>query len=210
MQEPVRVGLVGAGPWAQLFTGPMLERAADVVFVGVWARRPEAARALAAAHATRAFSDLDQLIEACDALTFSVPPAVQVQLASRAAASGRAVLLDKPVGADLAGAEALAAAVDHAGVVSQLLLTYRYLDRMRSFLADAATFDAYGGRAAMFGKGSIPGTPFGTPWRVADGGLLDLGPHVLDTLAAALGPIEAIKASGDPSRLVLLSCQHAG
>jgi predicted dehydrogenase len=91
-----------------------------------------------------------------------------------------------------------------------MILTYRYLDRMRTFLDEAAAFDAYGGRAAFFGNGSLPGTYFGTPWRLTEGALLDLGPHVLDALDAALGPIEAVEAHGDPLRMVLLSCAHAG
>jgi len=188
----------------------MLEASPDADFVGVWARRPDAARALAEAHGSRAIDDLDELIDRCEAVTFSVPPSVQVELAARAAAAGKAVLLDKPVGASVAEAEALAAAIEDAGVVSQMILTNRYVDAMRSFLDAATRFDAYGGRASFFGNGSLEGTYFGTPWRVAEGGLLDLGPHVLDALDAALGPIDAIEARGDVHRLVLLDCEHAG
>lgn len=210
MSDRLRVGLVGAGPWAQLFTAPMLAGATDADFVGIWARRPSAAEELAARHGTAAVEELDALFDRCEAVCFSVPPSVQAELASRAARAGKAVLLDKPVGATVAEAEALAAAVDDAGVVSQVVLTYRYLDAMRSFLGAAAGFDAYGGRASFFGNGCIEGTYFATPWRLAEGGLLDLGPHVLDALDAALGPIEAVEARGDAHRLVLLECTHAG
>ena len=208
MTEPLRVGLVGAGPWAHLFTGPMLASSPDATFAGIWARRPDAAGALAANHGVPAFDDLDALFAACDAVTFSVPPTVQAELAIRAAKAGVAVLLDKPVGSDLAEAEALAAAIDDAGVVSQVILTNRYFDATRSFLAEAATFDSYGGRASFFGNGCVPGTYFATPWRVAEGGLIDLGPHVLDSLDAALGPITGIEARGDVHRIVLLECEH--
>jgi predicted dehydrogenase len=92
--------------------------------------------------------------------------------------------------------------------VSQVILTNRYFDSMRSFLDDVRTFDSYGGRASFFGDGGVPGTYFATPWRVAEGGLIDLGPHVLDGLDAALGRIVAIEAHGDPLRLVLLECEH--
>jgi predicted dehydrogenase len=210
MTEQVRVGLVGAGPWAQLFTGPMLAGSADADLVGVWARRPEAARALADAHDSTAFDDIDALFDSCEAVCFSVPPSVQADLAARAAARGLAVLLDKPVGATVAEAEALAGAVDDAGVVSQVILTNRYYGAMRSFLAEAAGFDAYGGRAAFFGNGCVEGTFFATPWRLSEGGLLDLGPHVIDALDAALGPIIDIEARGDVHRLVLLECSHEG
>lgn len=188
----------------------MLARAADAEFVGVWARRADAARQLAAAHGTAAFDDLDALVDRCEAVTFSVPPSVQAELAAQVAAAGKAVLLDKPLGANVTEAEALAEAVHAAGVVSQVILTNRYLERMRSFLDAASGFDAYGGRASFFGNGCIEGTYFATPWRVAEGGLLDLGPHVLDALDAALGPIDAVEARGGVHRLVLLECTHAG
>jgi predicted dehydrogenase len=209
MSDRVRVGLVGAGPWAQLFTGPMLAGADAVELVGVWARRPDAAAALAASLSVSAVDELDRLIDGTDAVAFAVPPAVQAELAARAASAGRAVLLDKPIAADLAGAEALAAAVDVAGVASQVILTNRYLAPMRAFLAAAASVPRrYGGRASFFGDGCVPGTYFGTPWRIEEGGLLDLGPHVLDALDAALGPITAIEARGDVHGLVLLTCEH--
>jgi predicted dehydrogenase len=208
MQEPVRIGLVGAGPWAQLFTAPMLSQAAGAQFVGVWARRPEAAGVVAAAHNTESYDDVAALIEASDALAFNVPPSVQARLAMMAVEAGKAILLEKPLSQTVHEAEALADVVAGAGVVSQMVLTNRYTAEMRSFLSAAAVFDAYGGRASFFGNGCVPGTTFGTPWRVAEGGLLDLGPHVLDALEAALGPVRAISARGDVHRLVLLTCEH--
>jgi predicted dehydrogenase len=208
MSERLRIGLVGAGPWGHLFTGPMLAQSPDVDFVGVWARRPEAASTLATAHEVKAFTDLDALFEACDGVTFSLPPDVQLELAGRAARAGKAVLLDKPVGLNTGQAEELAGAIDAAGVISQVILTNRYYDSMRTFLDEARSFDSYGGRASFFGNGCVPGTYFATPWRLEHGGLLDLGPHVLDGLDAALGKIVSITARGDVHKIVLLECEH--
>lgn len=208
MSDKLRIGLVGAGPWGHMFTGPMLSASDDVTFVGIWARRPDAAALLASTHQVAAYDDLDALFADCDAVTFSVPPDVQAELAAQAARAGKAVLLDKPVGKNVAQAEALAAAIDEAGVVSQVILTNRYFDRMRAFLDEARRFDSYGGRASFFGNGCVPGTYFATPWRLAEGGLLDLGPHVLDALDAALGSIVSIRATGNVQRLVLLECEH--
>ena len=210
MDAPVRIGLVGAGPWAHLFTGPMLQRSADCEFVGVWARRPDATAELAATHEVAAFDDVDALFDACDAVCFSVPPSIQADLAGRAASRGLAVLLDKPIGATVDEAERLVDAIERHGVVSQIILTNRYFDVTRAFLTAAQAFPSYGGRAWFFGDGCIEGTYFGTEWRVRDGGLLDLGPHVLDALDAALGTITDIRASGDPLGLVLLECEHEG
>lgn len=208
MSTPLRIGLVGAGPWAQLFTGPMLAASPDAEFVGVWARRADAAAQVAGAHGAAAFTDLDGLFDACDAVTFSLPPDVQAEFAARAARAGKAVLLDKPVGLTVAQAEGLADAIGSAGVISQVIFTNRYYDSMRTFLAAAQAFDSYGGRASFFGNGCVPGTYFATPWRLAEGGLVDLGPHVLDGLDAALGTIVDITARGDVHGIVLLECRH--
>jgi hypothetical protein len=118
------------------------------------------------------------------------------------------VLIDKPVGMNVAQAQGLADAIDSAGVVSQVILTNRYYDSMRTFLEEARMFDSYGGRASFFGNGCVPGSYFATPWRLQQGGLLDLGPHVLDGLDAALGTIVGITARGDAQKIVLLECEH--
>ena len=128
----------------------------------------------------------------------------------RVAHAGRAVLLEKPIALGLADAERLTTAIDDAGVVSQLVLTNRYRPTMRTFLREADGFGATAGRATFLGDGATPGSFFGTPWRLAEGGLLDLGPHVLDALDRALGQIIAIDAAGDPLGIVALTCEHAG
>ena len=100
----------------------------------VWARRPEAATALADRFGAEAVGSFDELLERCDAVAFAVPPDVQAALAVRAAEAGRHLLLEKPVATTLADAERLAAAVDRAGVRSQVVLTIRYRPEVRAFL----------------------------------------------------------------------------
>ena len=68
MREPLRIGLVGAGPWAQMFTGPMLASSPDATFVGIWARRPDATRELAHTHGVTTYEDIDALFAACQAV----------------------------------------------------------------------------------------------------------------------------------------------
>ncbi|MBI5090501.1 MAG: Gfo/Idh/MocA family oxidoreductase [Actinobacteria bacterium] len=208
MEQPIRMGLVGAGPWAQLFTGPLLAAGPHLVLDAVWARRPEAAAAVAERHGAHRAHTLDELIDRCDAIAFAVPPDVQAALAARVAAAGRPVLLDKPIGMTVIQAEQLAAAVDEAGVVSQVVLTNRYLPAMREFLDRTSTFEAHGGQAVFLGGGAMEGNYFGTPWRLEHGGLLDLGPHVLDALDVALGPIVDVRGAGDPLGTVVLTCTH--
>jgi predicted dehydrogenase len=206
----VAVGLVGAGPWAGMLHAPMLAGGPETRLAGVWARRPEAARALAAAHGARAVGSLEELWEVCEAVALAVPPDVQAELAVLAARAGKHLLLDKPLALTVGAAERLAAAVAEAGVVSQMVLTNRYGPRGRAFLAEAEGFEVMGARCASLSGAMLGGSPFSTPWRRRHGALLDVGPHLLDLLEAAVGPIEELSGRGDPLRWTSLTCRHAG
>jgi predicted dehydrogenase len=206
----VAVGLVGAGPWAEMLHAPMLAAGPETTLAGVWARRPEAAQALAEAHGSRAVGSLEELWDRCEAVAFAVPPDVQAELATAAARAGRHLLLDKPVALTVAAAEELAAAVGEAGVVSQMVLTNRYGPRGRAFLEAAQGFEVVGVRCASLGGALLGDSPFATPWRRRHGALLDVGPHLLDLVEAAVGPVEELSGRGDPLRWVSLTCRHAG
>lgn len=206
---PVLVGLVGAGPWATLVHAPLLASGPETRLAGVWARRLEAASALATVHDAPAFGSFEALLDASEAVAFAVPPDVQGELAARAARAGRSVLLEKPIAADLPSARRLASAVDDTGVASVVVLSWRYSPVVRRFLAEAADLAATGGRAAFL-SGTFLGGPFATPWRLERGPLLDLGPHVIDILDAALGPVVDVRAHGDRTGWVGLLLDHAG
>ena len=206
----VAVGLVGAGPWAEMLHAPMLAGGPETTLAGVWARRPEAARALAGAHGSRAVGSLEELWDVCEAVAFAVPPDVQAELGVAAARAGRHLLLDKPVALTVAAAEELAGAVDEAGVVSQMVLTNRYSPLGRAFLAEADGFETVGARCASLSGALLGDSPFSTPWRRRHGALLDVGPHLFDLLEGAVGSIEELSGRGDPLRWVSLTCRHAG
>ncbi|MFF8983561.1 Gfo/Idh/MocA family protein [Streptomyces globisporus] len=205
--RPVRVGLVGAGPWARATHARILAAGPETALTAVWARRPEAAAEIASAHGATAAGSFEELLDTCEAVAFAVPPAVQATLAPRAAAAGRALLLEKPLGTDLASARAVADAVAEHGVVSQLVLTKRYHPTTRDFLAKAATLKVTGARSCYL-HGAFLGGEFATSWRLEHGALLDLGPHLLDLLDTAVGPITSVRADGDPRRWIELTCEH--
>lgn len=205
----MRVGLVGAGPWAEMVHAPLYAAGPETTLAGVWARRLQAAQRLASTHGATAFETLDALFDACDVVVFCVPPAVQADLARHAARSGRGVVLEKPIAADLEGAERLADAIGETGVASMVVLTWRFARDVRAFLDGASTFGAFAGRGAFLGGGMLDG-PFRTPWRLESGPLLDLGPHVIDLLDAALGPVVDVRASGRSDRWVSLDLEHEG
>ncbi|WP_336210348.1 Gfo/Idh/MocA family protein [Nonomuraea sp. LPB2021202275-12-8] len=204
--EPVAVGLIGAGPWAEMAHAPMLAKSPHTRLAGVWARRPEAAARLGAP----VYERVEELFDACEAVAFCVPPAVQAELGVRAARAGKALLLEKPLGDSLDSARRLADAVAETGVPTQMVLTMRYAAATKEFLARCAEIEPFGGHAANV-SGSLMGDhPFATPWRLERGALLDVGPHVIDLLDAALGPVTGVRAHGDPLRWAGLLLEHEG
>lgn len=205
--DPLFVGLVGAGPWARFVHAPMFAHHPRTTLVGIWARRLDAAEELASANGASGFQTFDQLLGACDAIAFAVPPDVQCELAIAAAKAGKALLLEKPIALDVDAARRLADAVDDAGVGSQVVLTWRYAAAFRSFLEDVAASEPIGGRGHLISGSALAG-PFVTPWRQQHGKLLDLGPHVVDGLDAALGTIINVRAHGDVHRWVGLLLAH--
>lgn len=191
-----RVGLVGAGPWASVFHAPMLAGAPGLDLSVVWARRPEAAVALADRFGAEAVGSFGELLGRCDAVAFAVPPDVQAALAVQAANAGRHLLLEKPVATTLAAAQRIATAVDRAGVQSQVVLTIRYRPEVRAFLRGVAPERVTYVRGSCLGPGALAGSPFATPWRQSYGAaLLDVGPHTFDLLDAVAGPVTEVRAA---------------
>jgi predicted dehydrogenase len=188
----------------------MLAAGPETQLTGVWSRTATSAEELARAHDVPALPSFDALLDSCDAVAIAVPPDVQVDLAVRAAGAGKALLLEKPLALDVAGAEAIAAAVEQAGVGSVMVLTYRFAPAVRDFLARAQEFDATGGRACFL-SGAFLGGPFAaSPWRVEHGALLDVGPHILDLVDAALGPIVSMRAHGTSDGWLGILADHQG
>ncbi|TQS43096.1 Gfo/Idh/MocA family protein [Cryptosporangium phraense] len=187
----LRVGLVGAGPWATSFTGPLLAAGPGTALAAVWARRPEAAAALGVPVA----DSFDALLGTCDAVAFAVPPDVQAELAPRAAAAGKHLLLEKPIAFTVDDAERIAAAADEAGVVTQLMLTNRWSSAVPVFVDEVRQAVPRALRAEFVGSGAMPGSFFATPWRRPEAALHDVGPHVFDLLELAAGPATVVHAA---------------
>lgn len=176
----------------------------------VWARRSEAAQQLVATHGGVAVDRFEELLDRCDAVAFSVPPDVQAELAPRAAAAGKHLLLEKPLAFTLAGAERIAEAVDEAGVRTLMVLRNRFTSEGRTFVETARVSVPRGGQASFVTGAALEGSPFATPWRIERGAVYDLAPHVLDLMDAAMGTIVDLEATGDPRRWVSIVTHHEG
>jgi predicted dehydrogenase len=212
MDEQLRVGLVGAGPWAKAVHAPGLAEHPGTELTTVWARRPEAARELAEAHGAAVSASVEELFAQVDAVAFAVPPAVQAELAIQAAHAGKHVILEKPIAPDVESAERLTDAVLTAEVASLVMFTLRYAVETREWLDDLAAVGGWAGGGARWLSGALLAGPYSTSvWRHEAGALADIGPHVVDLLDAALGPItEVVGAYQSPDDLWQLVFTHEG
>lgn len=190
MDRQLRVGLVGAGPWAKTVHAPGLAGHPGTAFTAVWTRRPEPGKELAEAFGASAAGTYEELLDQVDAVTFAVPPASQAELALQAVRAGKHVVLEKPIANDLATAERLTDAVAEAGVAALVMFTMRYAIETREWLDElAATGGWTGGGMRWLSGALLAGQYRDSRWRHEEGSLADIGPHVVDLLDAALGPI---------------------
>ncbi|HWA67949.1 MAG TPA: Gfo/Idh/MocA family oxidoreductase [Mycobacteriales bacterium] len=189
----LRVGLIGAGPWAQIAYVPMITGGPELELCGVWARRPQAAQELAEVAGTTAVESVEELFDRCEVIACAVPPAIQAGYAIQAAAAGKHLMLDKPLADSAERAEEVAGAIADAGVTSIVMFTSRFRPDVRELL-DTVTDPTYAQLVNL--NGAFLSGPFaGSPWRQQEGALLDWGPHGVDLLMHALGPVVACEAT---------------
>ncbi|MGX1682282.1 Gfo/Idh/MocA family protein [Streptomyces althioticus] len=210
----MRIGLLGTGPWARAAHAPALSEHPGLDFVGVWGRRPEAAAELAAVHGVRAYDDVDALLADVDAVAVALPPAVQADLAVRAARAGRHLLLDKPIATTVAQGRAVVEAADAAGVASVVFFTTRFQPEPQAWIEEQARVGGwFTGRAHWLGAVfTSEDNPFAaSPWRQEKGALWDVGPHALSVLLPVLGePRRVTAAASGPGDTVHLVLDHSG
>ncbi|MER7699572.1 MULTISPECIES: Gfo/Idh/MocA family oxidoreductase [unclassified Streptomyces] len=213
---PLRIGLLGTGPWARNTHAPALAAHPGVELSGVWGRRAEAADALAAVHGAPAHTGeegVDALLEASDAVAFALPPDVQAPLAVRAAEAGCHLLMDKPVATTVEAARAVTGAAEKAGVASVVFCTLRFAPRTSAWIAEQAAIGGwFTARAQWLGSLYATGSSSeyaDSPWRREKGGLWDVGPHALSVLIPVLGDVEHLTAVRGPADTTHLVLRHA-
>ena len=136
--NPVRVGLVGAGPWAEILHAPMLAAGPETTLAVVYARRIEAARELAEQYS--APTPPTTLTTSSVGVTRSRSPyrrTCRPGWSRSRRRAGKALLLEKPLALNVIAAQQMAEAIDETGVPTQLMLTLRYTSRIRQFCSSA-------------------------------------------------------------------------
>jgi predicted dehydrogenase len=210
----MRIGLLGTGPWAQLAHAPALSGHEELDFVGVWGRRTVPTKELADSYGVRAYDDVDALLSEVDAVAVALPPAIQADLAVRAARAGCHLLLDKPLAPTVEQGRSVVEAVAAAGVASVVFFTTRFQPETAAWITEQAGVDGwFTGRAQWLGAVfSGADSPFAdSPWRREKGALWDVGPHALSVLLPILGDARRVTAAAHgPGDTVHLVLDHTG
>jgi scyllo-inositol 2-dehydrogenase (NAD+) len=122
----LRVALVGAGRAGAVHAGNLADYAARAELAAVVDERREAAEALAGRFGATAFADLEQALEAVDALVIAAPTFTHRDLAVRAAEAGKHVFCEKPMALTIGECDEMIAAAERAGVVLQIGFMRRF------------------------------------------------------------------------------------
>ena len=208
----MKFGLVGTGYWARHAHAEALANEQTIEFVGVWGRDLGRATEVAAPYGAQPYDDYDAFLAGIDVVDFSLDPDVQAELATRAAAAGKHLLLEKPMATSVEAAARLEAAAEKSGVCSVVFFTRRYEPAHRKWLETLQQQGGWRGAWSLWiADGLTPGSRFeSSVWRREKGPLWDIGPHALATLWPILGPVTAVSAVRGDHDLVHLVLTHEG
>ena len=200
MRETIGVGMIGAGFISEYHLGGLA--AAGGASVRVLAgREPARVQALARKFGIpAAVSDYRAVLERrdVDAVVIATPDDTHEEIATAAAAAGKAILLQKPMARTPGECRRIIAAARAGGVDLQVSYMHRYFEevlRVRELLADGRLGPVY----ALRMRNATPG-PDWQAWffsreRVGGGAVLQLGVHGIDLCRHLFGEIETVTAT---------------
>ena len=183
----LKIGVAGAGHFGR-FHAQKVAASPRSVLVGIADRDPARAALVAAETGTRPMAWPD-LLAASDAIVIATPAEAHFAMASQALRAGKHVLVEKPIAATLAEADALAALAQQAGKVLQV-------GHLLRFTPEHAAIQLYMPRPIFIECIRIaPFKPRGTDVSV----VLDLMIHDLDMVLSLVdADLETVDAIGAP------------
>ena len=202
-EESLRVGFLGCGLIARSHARG-LGAVPDVEVTAVHDIDGERATGFAldvAGSAAASLADPTAVIEACDVVYVCTWTSAHAELVEAAAAAGKPVFCEKPLAVDLTTAEAMAAAVDSAGVTNQVGLVLRNSPSFRWLRKQITSPDVGPLMSIVFRDDQYLPTQgmYGSTWRgektkAGAGTLLEHSIHDLDLLRWLMGPIRSASA----------------
>ncbi len=199
----LRIGFAGTGliAWAHglglraLIDAGLIDATIDVVHD----RNEKRAQGFADVCGAETVDSVTELMERCDGVWVCTPTAAHRKAVDEALVAGRAIFCEKPLATDLAGAQALVAAVAAGGAPAQSGLVLRSAPVFRALRELVASGTLGRPMAATFRDDQyfpIQGT-YGSKWRAdvtqAGGGcLIEHSIHDLDILRFCFGEVEEL------------------
>lgn len=194
MPEKLRWGVVGSGGIALRRTIPEgIVPAANAELVAVYDINQEVNRQVAERFGARAAASLEELLEApVDAVYIATPVNVHRAQTLQAAAAGKHVLCEKPLGLDVAEAGEMIEACRRAGVQLGVGLMMRFHSQHQAALEMVRHGRlgklVYGRAQLSCWYPPIPGAWRQDPAQGGGGSLMDMGGHTIDLLEMFFGP----------------------
>ena len=193
----MRVGVIGTAYWAADIHAPGWQAAEGVELVGIHGRSPEKTEEAARRNGIKAFTNLDDMLEAVDAVSIAVSPDAQPGYAVKAAEAGKHLLLEKPIALDVAAAEAIVRATGCSGSAALVFFVRRFVPEIAGIIERERGRGWTRAAIRMHAAPLVENSPYrNSVWRHAEGAALwDIGPHALSVLLPMMGAVTAMCAA---------------
>jgi len=153
----------------------------------------------------RAVSDWREVIDSPEVQIVDVctPPGTHAEIVEAAAAAGKAVVCEKPLAADYAGARRAADAVDRAGVANAIGFNYRRLPAlslMKQLIDEGRIGQPRLWRATWLSDEFLdPEVPFDWRFERRQGAstIADLGAHLIDLARWMIGEVQSVSGHSE-------------
>jgi scyllo-inositol 2-dehydrogenase (NADP+) len=201
----IGVGVVGYGLAGRSFHTPFIEAVEGLRLAAIATSDPERHRRARAEHpAAVIVADVDELLARSDVdlVVVASPNRSHVPIGTRALASGRHVVVDKPIAMDVSEAESLIEAADRAGRVLSVYQNRRWDGDLLTIrdLIDRAELGPIDSIETRFERWTGVTDEWRETAKEAGGPLRDLGAHLVDQCLQLLGPVERVYAEIDRRR----------
>jgi predicted dehydrogenase len=198
---PVRIGILGVQHYHAHFWTSAFLQSEHAEFIGFWDADEELAWTFGQEHPVRAFASREDLIAQCDAVAICSATVDHVTLVEAAAAAGKAVLCEKPLGRSLEDCLRIRAVVERSSTAFMQSFPKRFDPVNREILEIVQSGSL--GRITLcrvrHGHGHGFSDEFHRAWfvdpaRSGGGTLLDEGIHAADFLRWIFGEPQSVSA----------------
>ena len=138
-EDPIRLGVVGAGAISQIVHLPIFTERGDVSISAIADADTHKAETLSRRFSVPLVMEPDDLLafDEVDAVVLCTPNALHEEMAVRALEAGKHVLVERPIATTAAGAAAVVDAAERAGKELFVGLPHRYRPAVAAFTSAA-------------------------------------------------------------------------